>query len=88
VPEGAAANNPNNVAVKLYPDADGRVGQIEVNDRAGARLGFLTQGASGFTIRPGAGGARFAAVPLVISQAADPIGDRKIIVEAKATVLK
>jgi hypothetical protein len=40
VPEGAAANNPNNVAVKLYPDADGRVGRIEVNDRAGrtARL--------------------------------------------------
>ena len=68
VPEGAAANNPNNVAVKLYPDADGRVGRIEVNDRAGARLGFLTQGASGFTIRPGAGGARFAAVPLVIPQ--------------------
>jgi hypothetical protein len=69
VPEGAAANNPNNVAVKLYPDADGRVGRIEVNDRAGARLGFLTQGASGFTIRPGSGGARFAAVPLVIPQA-------------------
>ena len=68
VPEGAAANNPNNVAVKLYPDADGRVGRIEVNDRAGARLGFLTQGASGFTIRPGSGGARFAAVPLVIPQ--------------------
>ena len=67
VPEGAAANNPNNVAIKLYPDADGRVGRIEVNDRAGARLGFLTQGASGFTIRPGAGGARFAAVPLAIS---------------------
>ncbi|WKA27479.1 FecR domain-containing protein [Bradyrhizobium roseum] len=70
VPEGAAANNPNNVAVKLYPDADGRVGRIEVNDRAGARLGFLTQGASGFTIRAGAGGARFAAVPLAIPQAA------------------
>ena len=69
VPEGAAANNPNNVAVKLYPDADGRVGRIEVNDRAGARLGFLTQGASGFTIRPGASGARFAAVPLAIPQA-------------------
>jgi hypothetical protein len=69
VPEGAAANNPNNVAVKLYPDADGRVGRIEVNDRAGARLGFLSQGASGFTIRPGSGGARFAAVPLVIPQA-------------------
>lgn len=26
--------------------------------------------------------------PMVISQAADPVGDRKIIVEAKATVLK
>ena len=52
VPEGAAANNPNNVAVKLYPDADGRVGRIEVNDRNGARLGFLTQGASGFTDPP------------------------------------
>jgi hypothetical protein len=70
VPEGAAANNPNNVAVKLYPDADGRVGRIEVNDRAGAQLGFLTQGASGFTIRPGAGGARFAAVPLAIPRQA------------------
>ena len=67
VPEGAAANNPNNVAIKLYPDADGRVGRIEVNDRAGARLGFLNQGSSGFAIRSGAGGARFAAVPLTIS---------------------
>jgi hypothetical protein len=67
VPEGASATSSNNVAIKLYPDADGKVGRIEVNDRAGARLGFLTQGASGFTIRPGAGGARFAAVPLTIS---------------------
>jgi FecR-like protein len=66
VPEGAAANNPNNVAIKLYPDADGRVGRIEVNDRGGARLGALTQGASGFTIRPGTGG-RFSAAPLLIS---------------------
>jgi hypothetical protein len=66
VPEGAAATNPNNVAIKLYPDPDGHVGRIEVNDRAGARLGFLTQGASGFTIRPGAGG-RFTAAPLMIT---------------------
>jgi hypothetical protein len=66
VPEGASATNPNNVAIKLYPDADGKVGRIEVNGRDGARLGFLTQGASGFTIRPGAAG-RFAAVPLQIS---------------------
>src|SRR5882757_4480032 len=67
VPEGATAGGTNNVAVKLYADPDGRVGRIEINDRAGARLGILTQGASGFTIRPTLGGGRFAAVPLVIS---------------------
>ena len=66
VPEGAAANNPNNVAIKLYPDPDGHVGRIEVNGRDGARLGFLTQGGSGFTIQRGIGG-RFAAAPLRIS---------------------
>jgi hypothetical protein len=66
VPEGATAGGANNVNIKLYPDADGRVGRIEVNDRTGARLGALTQGASGFAIRPGAGG-RFAAAPLTIS---------------------
>jgi hypothetical protein len=67
VPEGTSAGGANNVAVKLYPDPDGRVGRIEINDRAGARLGILTQGASGFTIRPTLGGGRFAAVPLLIS---------------------
>jgi hypothetical protein len=66
VPQGASATNPNNVAIKLYPDPDGRVGHIDVNGRDGARLGSLTQGASGFTIRPGAGG-RFTAAPLMIS---------------------
>ena len=66
VPEGASATSRNNVSIKLYPDADGKVGRIEVHDRAGVRLGFLTQGASGFTIRPETG-ARFAAVPLTIS---------------------
>ncbi|UWU94684.1 FecR domain-containing protein [Bradyrhizobium sp. CB1015] len=70
VPEGAAANRARNVNVKLYPDADGRVGHIEVDDRSsGARLGALTQAASGFAIRPGAataGGMRFAAVPITI----------------------
>jgi hypothetical protein len=65
VPEGAATAN--NVNIKLYPDADGRVGRIELNDRQGARLGVLTQGASGFAVRPGTGGGRFAAVPLTIS---------------------
>jgi FecR protein len=67
VPAGATAASANNVNIKLYPDADGRVGRIEVNDRAGAQLGFLNQGASGFAIRPGTGGARFAAVPIAIS---------------------
>jgi hypothetical protein len=66
VPQGASATNASNVSVKLYPDADGRVGRIEVNGRDGSRLGFLTQGSSGFTLRPGAMG-RVAAVPLVIS---------------------
>ena len=61
VPDSGAPNN-----IKLYPDPDGRVGRIEVNGRDGARLGLLTQGASGFSIRPGAGAARFAAVPLQI----------------------
>jgi len=71
VPEGAAASAANNVNIKLYPDADGRVGHIEVNDRtSGTRLGALTQAASGFAIRPGAGGTggmRFAAVPITIA---------------------
>ncbi|WFU85390.1 FecR domain-containing protein [Bradyrhizobium sp. CIAT3101] len=70
VPENATANNANNVNIKLYPDADGRVGHIDVNDRAsGTRLGALTQASSGFAIRPGAagpGGMRFAAVPITI----------------------
>jgi len=65
VPEGATTAN--NVNIKLYPDADGRVGRIELNDRQGARLGVLTQGASGFAVRPGAAGGRFAAVPLTIT---------------------
>ncbi len=62
---GAAATGANNI--KLYPDADGRVGRIEINDRAGSRLGLLSQGASGFAIRPGTGGARFTAVPITIT---------------------
>ena len=48
--------------IKLYPDADGHVGRIEVFDRQGGRLGALTQGASAFALRAGAGG-RLAAVP-------------------------
>jgi hypothetical protein len=64
VPQGAAAAGAQNI--KLYPDPDGRIGHIDVSDRSGTQLGSLTQGASGFSIRPGAGG-RFTAAPLVIS---------------------
>ena len=65
VPANAAAGS-GEARVKLYPDADGRVGRIDVFDRQGGRLGSLTQGASAFAIRAGAGG-RFAAVPVRIS---------------------
>ncbi len=58
---GGGAHN-----IKLYPDPDGHVGTIDVADRSGTRLGTLTQGSSGFTIRAGAGG-RFTAAPLQIS---------------------
>jgi hypothetical protein len=66
VPQGGttAANGEN---IKLYPDADGHVGRIEVSDHTGQRIGALTQGASGFTVRPGLGGARPTAQPLAIS---------------------
>ena len=59
VPVGGAAAPP---VIKLYPDADGHVGQMDVFDRQGNRLGALTQGASAFQLRPGAGG-RLTAVP-------------------------
>ena len=68
IPEGGAAAGANTINIKLYPDPDGHVGRIEVNDRTGARLGALTQGASGFVIRPpSAPGGRVSAVPLQIS---------------------
>jgi hypothetical protein len=63
VPDNATAGG--EARIKLYPDADGRIGHIDVFDRQGGRLGSLTQGASAFAIRPGAGG-RFAAVPFRI----------------------
>ena len=58
VPAAGGAAAPT---IKLYPDADGHVGQIEVFDRQGGRLGALTQGASAFALRTGPGG-RIAAV--------------------------
>jgi hypothetical protein len=64
VPEGGAGGG--QVSIKLYPDADGRVGRIEVFGRDGAQLGILSRGATGFAVRPGAGG-RFTVAPLQIS---------------------
>jgi hypothetical protein len=62
VPEGGAGEP----KIKLYPDADGHVGQIEVFNPQGGRLGTLTQGASAFALRSGAGG-RLEAAPYPIS---------------------
>ncbi len=69
VPEQGGAAAPGNAVdeprIKLYADADGYVGQIEVFNPQGVRLGALTQGASAFVLRPGAGG-RLEAVPYQI----------------------
>jgi FecR protein len=51
--------------VKLYPDTDGHVGQIDVFNLQGSRLGILNQGATAFALRAGAGG-RLEAVPFQI----------------------
>jgi hypothetical protein len=76
VPEGGAAGA-GEAKIKLYPDADGRVGRIEVFNPQGGRLGTLTQGASAFAIRPGAGG-RLAAVPFQIP-AQEAARDRGVV---------
>src|SRR5208282_6499008 len=44
VPGGGAAGGGGEPRIKLYPDADGHVGRIEVFNPQGARLGALTQG--------------------------------------------
>ena len=63
VPDGARPGG--QVEVKLYQDAGGSTGRIEVFDRAGGRLGELTRAATGFAIAREAG--RFAAIALTIS---------------------
>src|SRR5215475_11031569 len=64
VPDNAAVGAGEG-KIKLYPDAGGRVGRIEVFNLQGGRLGALTQGSSAFEIRHGPSG-RFAAVPFQI----------------------
>jgi hypothetical protein len=80
VPEGGTAGG--QVSIKLYPDADGRVGRIEVFGRDGAQLGILSRGATGFAVRPGAGG-RFTVAPLQIS-ALEAERDRSFVRQAFA----
>ncbi len=59
---GAAAQS----VIKLYPDADGRVGRIELFGRDGRSLGVLTRAVTGFAVRAAPGG-EFAAVVVPIS---------------------
>jgi FecR protein len=84
VPADGAAGGA--VSIKLYPDADGRVGRIEVFGRDGGQLGILSRGATGFAVRPGASGAaqRFAAVPLRISPQ-EAARDRSFVRQTFAT---
>jgi hypothetical protein len=81
VPDNAAAGG--EAKIKLYPDADGRVGHIDVFDRQGGRLGALTQGSSAFQIQRGAGG-RFAAVPFRIPPQ-EAVRDRGVVQRLFAT---
>src|SRR5262249_22930155 len=65
VPTGGAGAGAAEPKIKLYADANGHVGQIEVFNRQGGRLGTLTQSASAFTLtREPGGGVR--AVPFQI----------------------
>jgi hypothetical protein len=65
VPQGGAAAGAEEPRIKLYPDTDGHVGQIDVFNLQGGQLGVLNQGASAFALRAGAGG-RFQAIPFQI----------------------
>jgi FecR protein len=79
VPPGGtgAAGGTGESRIKLYPDADGHVGQIDVFNRQGGRLGTLTEGASAFAIQRGPGGG-FRAVPFQIP-AAEAARDRGVL---------
>ena len=69
--------------IKLYADANGHVGQIEVFNRQGGRLGTLTQSASAFTLtREPGGGVR--AVPFQIPPG-EAARDRGVLQRLRAT---
>ena len=77
---GAGAAEPR---IKLYADTNGHVGQIEVFNRQGGRLGTLTQSASAFTLtREPGGGVR--AVPFQIPPG-EAARDRGVLQRLRAT---
>lgn len=76
VPDNAAPGG-GQVSVKLYPDSNGAVGRIELFGAAGARLGILSRGSTGFAIQP-SGPSGFLAVPLRIS-AQEAARDRAVV---------
>jgi hypothetical protein len=66
VPAASATGAAAQSIIKLYPDADGRVGRIELFGRDGRSLGVLTRAVTGFAVRAAPGGG-FVAVAVPIS---------------------
>jgi hypothetical protein len=66
VPAAGATGAASQSIIKLYPDADGRVGRIELFGRDGRPLGVLSRAVTGFAVRAAPGGG-FAAVTVPIS---------------------
>jgi FecR protein len=80
---GTGAGGAAEPRIKLYADANGHVGQIEVFNRQGGRLGALTQSASAFTLtREPGGGVR--AVPFQIPPG-EAARDRGVLQRLRAT---
>ena len=68
VPAAGATGAVTQSIIKLYPDADGRVGRIELFGRDGRSLAVLNRAVTGFAVRAAPGGG-FAAVAVPISAA-------------------
>ena len=66
VPAAGATGTTAQSIIKLYPDADGRVGRIELFGRDGRSLGVLSRAVTAFAVRAAPSGG-FAAVTVPIS---------------------
>ena len=71
VPTAVAAGAAAQSTIKLYPDADGRVGRIELFGRDGRSLGVLTRAVTGFAVRAAPGGGFVAAAVPISAQDSD-----------------